>query len=134
MVSGGVTARGWLEHRSRVQNFPSTVRMAWMIAGILPRRTALRQGERSAGPLRLGAGCPRPASGRQRIVATGGRSQPGNSSAISFICSTPSPGTLGPAAFHAGGSTLGRAVHDQAPRHLRLPRGASSQHGTAICP
>ena len=64
-------------------------------------------------------------------MATGGRSQPGNSSAILFICSTPSPGTLGPAAFHAGGSTLGRAVHDQAPRHLRLPREASEAELTA---
>ena len=35
VAAGGVTARGWLEHRSRVQNYPSTVRMAWMIAGIL---------------------------------------------------------------------------------------------------
>ena len=33
--AGGVTARGWLEHRSKIQNFPSTVRTAWMIAGIL---------------------------------------------------------------------------------------------------
>lgn len=35
LAAGGVTARGWLEHRSRVQNFPSTVRTAWMIAGVL---------------------------------------------------------------------------------------------------
>ena len=35
VAAGGVTARGWLEHRSKVQNFPSTVRTAWMIAGVL---------------------------------------------------------------------------------------------------
>ena len=35
IAAGGVTARGWLEHRSKVQNYPSTVRTAWMIAGIL---------------------------------------------------------------------------------------------------
>ena len=30
-----VTARGWLEHRSRVQAFPRTVRWTWGVAGIL---------------------------------------------------------------------------------------------------
>lgn len=29
-----ITARGWLEHRSRVQSYPSAIRPAWMIAGI----------------------------------------------------------------------------------------------------
>ena len=29
-----ITARGWLEHRSRIQAFPSAIRPAWMIAGI----------------------------------------------------------------------------------------------------
>lgn len=29
-----VSARGWLEHRSRIQNYASSVRPAWMLAGI----------------------------------------------------------------------------------------------------
>ena len=32
--SSTITARGWLEHRSRIQAFPSAIRPAWMIAGI----------------------------------------------------------------------------------------------------
>ena len=29
-----ISARGWLEHRSRIQSFPSTMRAAWALAGI----------------------------------------------------------------------------------------------------
>ena len=36
-----VTARGWLEHRSRIQNYQTTVRFAWMLGGIWD---CLRQG------------------------------------------------------------------------------------------
>lgn len=28
------TLRGWVEHRSRILNYPSTIRMAWALAGI----------------------------------------------------------------------------------------------------
>ena len=35
------TSRAWLEHRSHLGNFPNTVRMAWIVAGI---HDALRQG------------------------------------------------------------------------------------------
>ena len=34
IVQGGVTARGWLEHRSRVQSFPASIRAGWALAGI----------------------------------------------------------------------------------------------------
>lgn len=31
---GTVTARGWLEHRSKIQNYPTSVRAAWSLAGV----------------------------------------------------------------------------------------------------
>lgn len=33
--SGGFTARGWAEHRSRIAGYPRTVRAVWGVAGIL---------------------------------------------------------------------------------------------------
>ena len=30
----GVTARGWMEHRSRIQGFPASIRSGWALAGI----------------------------------------------------------------------------------------------------
>lgn len=48
LTAGGVTARGWLEHRSRIQMFPSTIRMAWMIAGVLDALRSSRPEEARA--------------------------------------------------------------------------------------
>ena len=31
---GTVSARGWLEHRSKIQNYPTSVRAAWSLAGV----------------------------------------------------------------------------------------------------
>ena len=39
-----LSSRGWLEHRSRVQNFPATVRWLWGVAGMVD---ALRAGKSS---------------------------------------------------------------------------------------
>jgi len=39
--SSSITARGWLEHRSKIQNFQVPVRAAWSVAGIWD---CLRQG------------------------------------------------------------------------------------------
>ena len=39
------TARGWLEHRSKLGHYPSTIRFSWIIAGALDN---LRQGARLA--------------------------------------------------------------------------------------
>ena len=43
-----VTARGWLEHRSRVQAFPRTVRWTWGVAGVLDCLINNRPGEARA--------------------------------------------------------------------------------------
>ncbi len=34
LVAGTATARGWVEHRSRIQQYPSSIRMAWALAGV----------------------------------------------------------------------------------------------------
>ena len=44
------TARGWLEHRSKLGHYPSTIRFSWIIAGALDN---LRQGEVSQARARL---------------------------------------------------------------------------------
>ena len=31
---GGCTARGWVEHRSRIQSYPSSIRSIWALAGV----------------------------------------------------------------------------------------------------
>ena len=41
LASVSTSSRAWLEHRSRLQNFPNTVRLAWQIAGA---HDALRAG------------------------------------------------------------------------------------------
>ena len=43
-----VTARGWLEHRSRVQAYPRTVRWTWGVAGILDCLVNNKAGEARA--------------------------------------------------------------------------------------
>ena len=48
-----ITARGWLEHRSRIQAFPSAIRPAWIIAGIWD---ALRQNKPDEARARAGLG------------------------------------------------------------------------------
>eukprot|EP00435_Cladocopium_sp_Y103_P012467 s3412_g3.t1 len=42
VASSSITARGWLEHRSKIQNFQVPVRCAWALAGVWD---ALRQGK-----------------------------------------------------------------------------------------
>lgn len=32
--SSSISARGWIEHRSRIQNYPSSVRFAWLMGGV----------------------------------------------------------------------------------------------------
>lgn len=32
--SGQITARGWMEHRSRIQAYPASIRAGWAIAGV----------------------------------------------------------------------------------------------------
>ena len=34
IAQGRVSARGWLEHRSRIGHFPSTIRSAWTVCGV----------------------------------------------------------------------------------------------------
>eukprot|EP00435_Cladocopium_sp_Y103_P020798 s82_g5.t1 len=34
MTISNISVRGWLEHRSRIQNYPSSVRPAWVLGGI----------------------------------------------------------------------------------------------------
>ncbi len=46
----GATARGWLEHRSKLGHYPSTIRFSWILAGALDN---LRQGEVSQARARL---------------------------------------------------------------------------------
>eukprot|EP00438_Fugacium_kawagutii_P002455 Skav235883 [mRNA] locus=scaffold5594:7902:12776:+ [translate_table: standard] len=48
LAAGAVTARGWLEHRSRIQMYPSTIRTSWMIAGILDALRAAKPEEARA--------------------------------------------------------------------------------------
>lgn len=48
-----ISARGWLEHRSRIQNFQSSVRFAWILAGIWD---SLRLGRREEARARAALG------------------------------------------------------------------------------
>ncbi len=34
ITAGSVTARGWMEHRSRIQAFPASIRAGWALAGV----------------------------------------------------------------------------------------------------
>ena len=48
IASSVVSARGWLEHRSRIQAFPSSVRAAWALGGIWDALRANRVAEARA--------------------------------------------------------------------------------------
>lgn len=69
-----VTARGWLEHRSRIQNYQTTVRFAWCLGGIWG---CLRQGRVDAARAR--------AALKKRQLAAGPRSALGERTSLRRI-------------------------------------------------
>eukprot|EP00438_Fugacium_kawagutii_P018478 Skav222409 [mRNA] locus=scaffold4005:148863:154871:+ [translate_table: standard] len=102
-----MTARAWAQYRSRIQNYPQSVRWAWGTAGALD---ALRMGNvdecRARLCLMLG-GTGRPAVDRQRKLAIVPGNRPGTSSSLCHISDTQPPRPDGAAVQQIAGSEMG---------------------------
>ena len=137
LATPAVTSRGWLEHRSRIQNYQTSVRYSWIIGGI---HDALRENNMELARARAALGV---------AVADQTSCDRGSfllSQELTLEASPPFaafathqlPEELGNATQPAGGQQVDGPLHGQDQRSIRVQRapakaGGTSRNGGSSC-
>ena len=112
-----ISARGWLEHRSRISSYPGTIRPAWLCAGIWD---ALMQGchEEARARAALATAC---FDQRSRCMAFSKRADSGTTSSVCQLQQPHCTGSMGGAAHSSHRRQVVRAVHGKTQRACGVP-------------
>ena len=120
LSQSSMTARGWLEHRSRIQQFPASIRSGWAMAGVLDCLSSWKGGRGKSQGL-FGPGSVRSTGNRPRQFHAGLGVQLGKCPAIFSLQRTHIARNLGSPSQQDSGPSLDGPLHAQASRSSGLP-------------
>ncbi len=115
------TSRAWVEHRSRLGPYPSTIRAAWLIAGI---HDSLKQQDDGASSceMLLSISSYRPGCHRCRKLDAGSRISSRASTSLQRLCPEEEPGPCRAAVFASSRRQILGGDDVEAERSRQLPR------------